>query len=388
MLIASACSGSTQSTAAPIGPPPPATTTSEPIILPEVSPLVGLDTELVADGLSEPVALTSSKTLDTILVVERTGTIARIDDRKATTVLDITDRVGWDVNEQGFLGLALHPGFPDDPRAFIVYTNLDLDLVVSSIVWDGTVFDPDSEQEILVVPQPHKWHQGGGILFGPQNYLWLTFGDGGGTGDQFHNGQNPMTLNATISRIDIDAASPYAIPPTNPFATGGKGDPAVWAYGLRNPWRITIDGDQMIIADVGQAEVEEIDIVPIDEGGGYNFGWPIMEGDECFDADTCDTAGLTPPVLVIGRAGTCAVIGGPVYRGTVIPELYGQYLYGDYCTGWIRSAPLGKGTLVPAIDWSDDIGGIGQITSLGTDPDGEILITTLDGAVHRIVAIR
>lgn len=383
VLVVSACSDDT----IPLGPEPPTTTTPRPTTTHVIAPLIGLDSEKVTDGLSEPVAIAASPDLDTIFAVERTGTVARIDDGGQSIVLDITDRVGWDINEQGLLGLTLHPNFPDDPRGFVVYTNEDRDVVASAFTWNGSHFDPASEQVILTVPQPHKYHQGGGILFGPEGYLWLSFGDGGGSGDRHRNGQNPKTLNGTVIRIDIDFADPYAIPLSNPFATDETGDPRVWAYGLRNPWRFTIDGGRLVIADVGQNEAEEINVVPID-GGGYDFGWPIMEGNGCFEAETCDTTGLTPPTLEVDRYRTCAIIGGPVYRGTAIPELYGQYIYGDFCTGWIRSAPLEGDTLGAVTDWSQDIGTLGQISTFGVDPDGEILIATLGGELHRIIPVR
>ncbi len=383
VLVVSACSGDT----IPIGPQPPTTTTPRPTTTRDVAPLIALDSELVIDGLSEPVAIAASSELDAIFVVERTGTVTRNSDGDPSIVLDIVDRVGWDMNEQGLLGLALHPDFPDDPRGFLIYTNEDRDVVASSFTWDGSHFDPASEQVILTVPQPHKYHQGGGMLFGPQGYLWMSFGDGGGIGDPYRNGQNPETLNGTIIRIDVNFARPYAIPPSNPFVTDRKGDPRVWAYGLRNPWRFTIDGGRLVIADVGQADAEEINVVPID-GGGYNFGWPIMEGNGCFEAETCDTTGLTPPTLQVDRDQTCAIIGGPVYRGAAIPELYGQYIYGDFCTAWIRSAPLEGNTLGAITDWSQDIGRLGQISTFGVDPDGEILVATLEGALHRIIPAR
>ena len=132
---------------------------------------------------------------------------------------------------------------------------------------------------------------------------------------------------------------------------------------------------------------EEVNVVPVAEGG-HNFGWPIMEADGCYEAETCDTEGLTTPDLVVPHERTCAIIGGPVYRGTAIPELHGHYLYGDFCVGWIRSAPLLDGTLGPVTDWESELDDLGQITSIDTDHTGELVVSTMDGVVYRIVPDR
>ena len=385
-LLTAAC-GATPDDA--FGPDRGSTTTSTTIALPEFDPLSGLSTEVVATELEEPVTIAASAILETTFVGERTGYVTAINSDGQHRVLNATDLVGWDINEQGFLGIALHPEFPADPRIFAFYTDKDRDVVVSSFTWDGEAFDPDSVVEILHVPQPHKYHQGGGIVFGPQGHLWLSFGDGGGIGDKYDNGQNPFSLQGTIVRIDVEVEgeAEYMIPPSNPFAEGGEGDPLVWAFGLRNPWRITIDGNQLFIADVGQYNAEEINVVAIDDGGG-NYGWPIMEGNGCYEAEACETAGLRPPTLEVNRESTCAIIGGPVYRGTVIPELHGHYIYGDFCTGWVRSVKVFDGDLSEPVDWTEDVGRLGQISTFGTDPSGEILLATLNGTLYRIVPLR
>lgn len=368
---------------------PPTTTTTPP----DLPPLIALTTEPIASGLSEPVAVAAAPGIDDMFIVERTGRIVTASSGGRTPVLDLTSVIGWEINEQGLLGFAVHPDFPDDPRGFAVYTNSDYDVVVSSVEWNGNVFDASSLTTVLEVPQPHKYHQGGGIRFGPAGYLWMSFGDGGGVGDPYGNGQNPDTLNGTIVRIDVDAGDPYAIPPDNPFVDSEDGADEVWAYGLRNPWRFSFDGEWILIADVGQESAEEIDVVPL-AGGGYNFGWPVLEGDECFDADSCDDAGMTSAVFILPHDGLCAVIGGPVYRGAAIPELYGQYVFGDYCQGWIRSRPFEAGALTEdgllgsTTDPRGDLDPVGSITSIDTDQNGELVVTTLEGDVVRIVADR
>lgn len=356
--------------------------------LPDLPPLRGLALEALATGLDDPVSIAPATGIETTFVVERTGRVSTLRSAGSQIVLDITARVGWENSEQGFLGFAVHPSFPDDPRGFAVYTNVDEDVVVASFDWSPAgFFDPTSEQIILKVPQPHFYHQGGGITFGPYGYLWLSFGDGGGIGDTYGNGQNPHTLNGTVVRIDVDSAQPYAIPPTNPFVGGSDGASEVWAFGLRNPWRITVDGDTIFIADVGQQGEEEINVAPI-SGGGLNFGWPIMEGTVCYEADTCAGDALIPPALTIARERACAVIGGPVYRGVDIVELHGHYVFGDHCFGWMRSAPVAGGDLGLVVDWEPMLGDIGNITTFGLDHHGELIVATLDGEVFQIVAVR
>jgi glucose/arabinose dehydrogenase len=380
-FVAAACAP----TGLAIGPerPAPSSTTTIPR---EVAPLEGLSLEAVAQGLSNPVALAAAPGITDTFIVERTGTIVTASSAGSTTVLDIADKVTTERNEQGLLGFAVHPDFPSDPRGFAIYTDLEGDVIVASFTWTGSEFDPASERPVLTVPQPHFYHQGGGITFGPRGYLWMSFGDGGGIGDRYENGQNPSTLMGSIVRIDVDNADPYAFPPTNPFLDGG-GAPEVWAFGLRNPWRITIDGDTLIIADVGQDAAEEINVVSVDEPG-LNFGWPVMEGYDCYESKSCDDAGMTPPTKVLERKRICALIGGPVYRGSAIPELYGQYVYGDFCVGWVRSAPIVDGTLGEVTDWEATLGNFGMITSFGLDEDGELLVATFEGDVFRIVPDR
>jgi glucose/arabinose dehydrogenase len=363
--------------------PPPTSSTS----LPVVDTLTDLTLETVAEGLEHPVSIAPAPGVGDTFIVERTGRVVTASSAGLRAVLDITAKVGWQISEQGFLGFAVHPEFPDDPRAWAVYTNLDEDVVVSEFTWNGERFDASSEHRILEVPQPHYYHQGGGITFGPRGYLWLSFGDGGGIGDPYHNGQDPSTLNGTVVRIDVDAGEPYAIPPDNPFVDGGQGRPEVWAFGFRNPWRVTVVDDVVLIADVGQEGAEEIDVVEATDGG-HNFGWPIMEADDCFEAPTCDTAGLTEPTMVLSRDDMCALIGGPVYRGAAIPEMRDQYVFGDHCRGWMRSVKIEGTNLGAVTDWEPMLGPIGNITTFGIDEDGELLVATLDGVVSRVVPIR
>ena len=386
VLVALGAGCSDEPNGIPVGPDrplPEIPTTS----LPEVAPLTGLGLETIAAGLSEPVAVSPAPGIDETFIVERTGRLVTASSGGTTALLDLTNAIAWEVNEQGFLNFVVHPEFPTKPLAYAIYTNLDFDVVVSSFEWNGSVFDRSSEKEILIVPQPHKWHQGGGMVFGPKGYAWLSFGDGGGIGDRFENGQNTATLNGTIIRIDLDNGDPYALPPDNPFLDTEGALPEIWAYGLRNAWRFAIDGSTIVIADVGQEAAEEINIASTEEAG-LNFGWSVMEGNGCFDAETCDDAGLTPPVVVLDRDNACAIIGGPVYRGTSIPEMHGHFVFSDYCRGWIRSAPLIDGALGDVVDWEPMIGRLGNVSTLGIDQNGDLVVALLDGTVSRIVPER
>jgi glucose/arabinose dehydrogenase len=382
VTVVSACG----SAGPPIGPDRPTTTLQALATQPHVADLEGLERVAVATGLDNPVAIAPAPRLHETFIVERTGRLVSASSGGTSAVLDLTSEVGWRITEQGFLGFIVHPAFPDDPRGFALYTNRDEDVVVTSFLWNGERFDASTGTRVLEVPQPHEWHQGGGMAFGPNGDLWLSFGDGGGNDDRFGNGQNPHTLNGTVVRIDIDSADPYAIPPTNPY-DGKDGAREVWAIGLRNPWRITVDGDTLFIADVGFEAAEEINVVST-EDAGRNFGWPIVEGDGCYHADECDRDGLTAPTMTLARDDMCALIGGPVYRGSAIPEMRGQYVFGDHCNGWMRTVAVDGLDLGVVTDWEPMLGPIGNITTFGLDADGELLVATLEGAVYRIVPVR
>ena len=190
--------------------------------------------------------------------------------------------------------------------------------------------DSQSRTEIYRLDQPAGNHNGGMISFGPDGNLWIGLGDGGGSNDQFGQGQRADTALGSMLRITVGPGiDGYEIP-------AGNLQEEVWAIGLRNPWRWDFDGDDLWIADVGQALIEEVDVVDWRDGNP-NFGWSIMEGSGCFEASSCDSAGLVLPVYEYSHSEGCSVTGGVVYRGTAMPELAGQFLFADYCTGWVRS---------------------------------------------------
>ena len=309
----------------------------------------------------------------------------------STPFLDISDQVS-NGGEQGLLGLAFHPGFPTDNRVFVDYTNVAGDTVVSSFAVDPgspDVVVPRSEVVVLTVEQPYANHNGGGIGFGPDGYLYIALGDGGSGGDPHNNGQRLDTLLGKILRIDVDhpsAGLEYGIPGSNPFAgtAGTRGE--IWLLGLRNPFRFSFDrttGD-LWIGDVGQGDWEEIDVAR--KGvGGLNFGWRVMEGAHCFSPSSgCSKTGLTLPVVEYAHDFGCAVIGGVVYRGSASPLLKGGYVFSDECTGlvWaVNAAATGRQALVQVADVPDGIAGYGE------DASGELYAADLSGTIYRISAV-
>jgi glucose/arabinose dehydrogenase len=367
---------------------PPVTTTTEPS-----GPLLGLDVETVARTLINPVFLSAPVGDDRLFVLEKDGFIEIVteDGVSEEPFLDIEVIVGSDALEQGLLGLAFHPDYASNGRFFVYYTNVDGDtrLAEYRVSDDPDRADPESAVVLLAVDQPEVAHNGGMLLFGPDGYLYVTLGDGGGAGDEFGNAQNIETMLGSVLRLDIDGGDPYAVPPDNPFLGDPAATPQIWVYGLRNPWRIDIDSETglLYIADVGQDAWEEVSVVPLDSPG-TNFGWPIVEGFECYRAESCDSEGMVEPVIAYPHAEGCSIIGGFVYRGAAIPELRGHYFYGDWCGQWVRSFRFENGAAVDEADWTNDLGQLGQIQSFGLGGDGEMYVLTLGGFVYRLVPVR
>lgn len=407
VLVAAACSGDTPAvpttTSAPgtVGTtsttvpaatstpePTTATTTGTTTTLPPPPPLgdVHLDLELVSDGFEQPVLVTSRPGDDRLIVLEQGGRVVALDpgSGEVQVVLAIEDLVRWS-GEQGLLGLAFDP---QDPDRFIVhYSAGDGSTMVSAYEIDPAtgVADPGSARQILTIPQPARNHNGGMIAFGPDGYLYIGLGDGGGANDVYDNGQNPFSLLGAILRIDPVDGDPYAIPPGNPFADGEEGAPEVWAWGLRNPWRFAFDGTDLWVGDVGQGAWEEIDLFDADRPGD-NAGWPLLEGTHCFRIADCDPGQFLAPVTEYSHgAGRCSVTGGAVYRGAAIPHLAGTYLYGDYCTGEIWGLRLGDEVEERLFTGDGGLPSLPGLTSFGVGPGGEMYVMQADGHVWRFV---
>ena len=345
--------------------------------------------EPVASGLDDPLDLAwRPGDQNTMFVVEQPGRIRIVRDGAALAqpFLDLSSIVRSG-GEQGLLGLAFSP--TGDGRFFVYYTALDGSQVVAAYRTglDADAADPDSGRILLSMDDRFANHNGGALAFGPDGFLYISTGDGGGGGDPLGSGRG-LGLLAKVLRIDVDlpdgADPPYAVPPDNPFVGRSDARPEIWLTGLRNPWRMRFDaptGD-LWIADVGQGDWEEIDVARAGVGG-LDYGWSVMEGTHCYGADTCDQTGLTLPVAEYGHDQGCAVAGGAIDRGND-PATRGWYVFADYCSGrlWVLD-PVGDTVraATPALDSGR------SISAIAADPAGGLFATDLiGGEVLRIVA--
>jgi glucose/arabinose dehydrogenase len=323
--------------------------------------------------------------------VEQTGAIRIIRDGALLPVpfLDLSAQIVAG-GEQGLLGLAFDPDYGTSGRFIVHYTDLAGDTRLSSfrVSADPDIADPSSEQIILTADQPYPNHNGGQVVFGPDGFLYLGLGDGGSANDPEGRGQSLAEPLGSILRLDVRSGTPYVVPPDNPFVGQPGIQPEVWSFGLRNPWRFSFDratGD-LYIADVGQNQVEEVDIAPAAEGSGrgVNYGWDIMEGSQCLSGPGCDQTGLALPVFEYSHDQGCSITGGYVYRGSAIPAIQGLYFYADHCQGWVRSFRYAGGAATEVTDWPRLRPG-GFINSFGEDAAGELYVLTLGGGVFKVI---
>jgi len=358
-------------------PLPPAPTSPPPIPPIRIEPLV--------DGFEEPVYLThAGDGSGRLFVVERAGRVRVLQNGVVLpdVFLDIAGQVQSKGQEQGLLSIAFHPNFPQDRRVYVDYTNRDGDTVVAryQTTPDTTAIDPATELVLLTIAQPYPNHNGGQLQFGPDGYLYIGTGDGGLANDPHENGQNPAALLGKILRVGVDFGEPYTVPADNPFVDEPGYRPEIWALGLRNPWRFSFDrltGD-MVIADVGQNQFEEVNFEAADSPGGLNFGWDVMEGFHCFSDSDCSPDGLTLPVAEYDHSQGCSVTGGYVYRGGGNSALQGVYLYADYCSGRVWALRVGGDGPVQALD--TDL----NVSSFGEDEAGELYLVDLKGGVYQV----
>ena len=341
-------------------------------------------------SLPDPIALvarpgTGNGTGD-LYVATRDGRVwlmAADGDEPPEMVLDIGDLTTTSC-EEGLLGMAFSP---DGSNLYLHYTDLRGDNQIVDYPMSGHRVQGDRGRAVLSVNEPACNHNGGHIAFGPEGYLWLGFGDGGGANDMFNHGQNLDSLLATMVRIDPEATgeSGYAIPADNPFVNGGA-QPEIWAYGARNPWRFSFDratGD-LWIADVGQNDWEEIHVLRASDGWapGANLGWPLFEGNERF-AGTATPDDLDFPVHVYSHDVGCSVTGGHVYRGSAIPHLEGAYVFGDYCAGRLWALTIDDQGVDTRVELDLSVPPV-TLVSFGEDASGELYVLSFDGTVYRL----
>lgn len=377
----------------------------------ELSPL---EPVLVTDGLTLPVHIThAGDGSGRLFIVERRGTIRIYSgDLISSPFLNIQSRVRSSGGEEGLLSAAFPPGYVQKGYFYVYYTNQNGDNQVSRfhVGNNANTADPDSEELILMIHHPtNSNHNGGQLAFGPDGYLYIATGDGGGGGDPAGNAQNLGSLLGKILRIDVepqpilapagefraflpalrrgDLSTPslaYRIPLDNPFNHISGARAEIWAYGLRNPWRFSFDrltGD-LYIGDVGQNQWEEIDFQPQASKGGENYGWNVMEGTHCYNTAACDQSGKILPVFEYDHSGErCSVTGGFVYRGSAYPDYFGTYFLADFCSREIwaltRSGDVLFSEQLPTLSQ--------QITSFGEDEDGEVYLTDyFAGAIYRL----
>jgi len=360
---------------------------AQPII--ELEPYVG--------GFNNPVDIANAGD-DRLFIVEQAGIIRIIDgngDKLAEPFLDIRNRIRSG-GEQGLLGLVFHPDYSENGYFYVNYTSNDDPARTTIARFQVLADNPNrasttSEKILLQIEQPYSNHNAGDLAFGPDGYLYIPLGDGGSGGDPDNFSQDRLTFLGKLLRIDVDNGDPYAIPPDNPFAMDDFTLDEIWAIGLRNPWRFSFDrltGD-MWIGDVGQNRWEEIDFQPANSTGGENYGWDCFEGSEMFalSSPECGNDTYFDPIFEYPNNGDgCSVTGGFVYRGSDYPELYGKYIFTDFCSGQFWTIQQNEnGTFT-----SQKVGNFNNFdySSFGEDQNGELYLAGLaTGTIFRVTEL-
>jgi glucose/arabinose dehydrogenase len=341
----------------------------------------------VVSGLDSPLGIVhAGDGSGRLFIVQQGGTVRVVQNGMllAGNFLDISNELGSG-GERGLLGLAFDPAFSSNRRLYVHYTRSDGDVVISRFTANSAKTSaPASSEQILftVEHSSQSNHNGGELQFGPDGYLYIAIGDGGS--GQSANAQDLGTRLGKILRIDVNGSNAsggaYGYPPSNPYV-GRSGDDAIFAFGLRNPWRFSFDRttDDLFIADVGQNAYEEVDRDAAPPSGGRDYGWDTMEGKHCFDSG-CDQSGLILPVAEYTHSLGCAITGGYVYRGVTQHDLQGLYVFGDFCSGRIWTM-LATGTSITQRLDTDLL-----ITSFGESDDGELYVVSQGGQLFRVVA--
>ena len=332
----------------------------------------------------QPVEVAWRPTDGLTYVVEQDGQVVIMTNSQPGAVaLDMTDLTSAD-GERGLLGLAINA---EGTLAYVDYTNNDGNTRIDeyAVGADG-IFDPATRREVLGFDQPYPNHNGGDIDFGPDHMLYISAGDGGSGGDPDRRALNLGEWLGKLLRIDPHPSGDagYTVPPDNPFVGVEGARPEIWAYGLRNPWRISFDrstGD-LWIADVGQGQWEEVDVGWAADGGGrgLNFGWSAMEGNHRFNDDQ-SADGVTPPIHEYEHVGQdCSISGSALYRGTAIPALVGWFVFADYCSGQVRALQIADRAEVKQVGLAKT----GSVTAISEGPDGELFVLTSSGQIFAI----
>ena len=357
-----------------------------------------IELELFASGLNRPVNIKHAGD-DRLFVIEQNGTISIVNadgSVNSTPFLDINSKViniGGIGDERGLLGLAFHPQYDTNGFFYVNYINNSGNTVISRYTRQTTdSADPDSELILMTITQLFSNHNGGDMAFGPDGFLYIATGDGGSSGDPQNQSQQLNTLLGKLLRIDVDNTANgnnYAIPTDNPFTSDSAALDEIWAYGLRNPWKFSFDrtnGD-LWIADVGQFDIEEINMVLPTEAG-LNYGWRCYEGNDPFNTAGCPAMGtLTFPIAQYSHfddgAFKCSITGGYRYRGTTYPDLVGLYFFADYCSDELGVLENNAGS------WDMTLltqSGSNGWTCFGEDVNGELYIAGIQsGQIHRII---
>ncbi len=300
--------------------------------------------------------------------------------------LDLTTEISINENERGLLGLTFHPDYSINGYFYVYYTEVGTgDSVISRFKVNSTDINrsnKSSEVYILQISQPYGNHNGGQINFGPDGYLYISLGDGGGSGDPAGHGQNRATLLGSILRIDVDSTFPYAIPNDNPFFGNLYGwAEEIFAFGLRNPWRFNFDTVTGLLwaGDVGENVWEEIDLIE----NGKNYGWNAKEGSHSYNSGINVTE-LEDPVFEYNHLEGVSITGGYVYRGSSLTNLIGKYIYADYGSGKIWSLEYVGGIVK---DNTELIDTNLNIPSFGVDSNNELYICAFDGKIYTLIEV-
>ncbi len=341
--------------------------------------------EEFATGFTAPVEITHAND-SRMFVVQQNGIIKILQANgtvNATNFLNISSKITYG-GERGLLGLAFHPQYPTNGYFFVYYNDTSGNITVARYTRSAAnpdVADASTEKIILNVPKPFDNHNGGSIHFAPDGYLWVVTGDGGSGGDPNNNAQNKNSLLGKLLRLDINTTAPYNIPPGNPFV-GIDGADEVWAYGLRNAWKFNFDtaSGNVMIADVGQGQIEEINRMPLTQAG-INYGWRCYEGNNAYNATGCAAQStMTFPIAAYDHSGgKCSITGGYVYRGTQYPALQGRYFFADYC-----STQIGSLNADDSIIWTAPSSG-NNFSTFGINNQNELFVAAVNsGKVFRL----